>query len=187
MILPRRFRFALIGFLAAAAVWAQSDANKASIVGRVLDPVGAAIPNATVTVANMNIGMRRQTVTNKNGQYRFGVLDSGVYDVTAEAPNFAPTTIKQVVLNVGGYIQLDLAVALQTITVIVDLAEPSQAGPASAESQLLPANTIRDLPISGRRFQDFATLTPTVQAISETRGQLSFVGQRGINSNVMVD
>ena len=46
---------------------------------------------------------------------------------------------------------------------------------------------IRDLPINGRRFQDFAELTPTAYAGSETRGQLSFVGQRGINSNVMID
>jgi hypothetical protein len=40
---------------------------------------------------------------------------------------------------------------------------------------------------NGRRFQDFAELTPTVQASSETRGQLSFVGQHGINSNVVID
>jgi hypothetical protein len=45
---------------------------------------------------------------------------------------------------------------------------------------------ITNLPILGRRFQDFATLTPTVQ-VDPQRGQLSFAGQRGVNSNVMLD
>ena len=47
-------------------------------------------------------------------------------------------------------------------------------------------DAIANLPINGRRFQDFVTLTPTVQ-VDTSRGQLSFAGQRGINSNVNID
>ena len=54
-------------------------------------------------------------------------------------------------------------------------------------SQVFPLEVIRDLPIDGRRFQDFAVLAPTVQADAETRDQLSFLGQRGAYSNVMID
>jgi hypothetical protein len=50
----------------------------------------------------------------------------------------------------------------------------------------LSEDAIDNLPINGRRFQDFITLTPTVQ-VDTSRGQLSFAGQRGINSNVSID
>ena len=68
------------------------------------------------------------------------------------------------------------------IDVAASLIDPSQ----STSANIVNGTAIRDLPINGRRFQDFALLTPTVQ-VDRQRGQLSFVGQRGINSNVMVD
>jgi hypothetical protein len=45
---------------------------------------------------------------------------------------------------------------------------------------------IQNLPINGRRFQDFVTLTPTAQ-VDPSRGQITLSGQRGINTNVNVD
>jgi hypothetical protein len=78
-------------------------------------------------------------------------------------------------------------VAIQTAPIEVDLTASFLSVVDTHNNQILPRAAIRDLPINGRRFQEFATLTPTVLALPETRGQLSFVGQRGVNSNVMVD
>src|SRR5260370_41752527 len=55
-----------------------------------------------------------------------------------------------------------------------------------APSTVINSKAIESLPINGRRFTDFAALTPTVQ-INPQRGSISFAGQRGINGNVMVD
>jgi len=180
-------RLGVLALFAAANIWAQTDANKASIVGRVLDPSGAAIKNARVSVINADTGMRRETPTNAAGQYRFGSLDPSVYEVRVDAPGFAPMVAQQLVVSVGGYAEQNFTAALQTLTLIVNLTEPVSGTGDPELSQVLLLDAIRDLPINGRRFQDFATLTPTVQAGPETLGQLSFVGQRGINSNVMVD
>ncbi len=46
--------------------------------------------------------------------------------------------------------------------------------------------SISQLPINGRRFQDFVLLTPSAQ-LDPVRQQISLVGQRGINSNVQID
>src|SRR5204863_1002981 len=46
--------------------------------------------------------------------------------------------------------------------------------------------SISQLPINGRRFQDFVLATPTAQ-IDPIRGQISLAGQRGINGNVQID
>ena len=71
---------------------------------------------------------------------------------------------------------------MSDIDVAAALIDPAQ----STSDNVVNSTAIRDLPINGRRFQDFASLTPTVQ-VDRQRGQLSFVGQRGINSNVIVD
>jgi hypothetical protein len=167
-------------------IWGQSDANKGSIVGTVVDPNDTSIQNATVVVVNPDTGLRRQSVTNELGQYRFSSLDPGVYEVRVEVPMFV-ATVKEVAVTVGGSVQVAFTVALQTAAESMNLSAAYVSTSDSNSSQVLAREAIRDLPINGRRFQDFATLTPTVQALSETRGQLSFVGQRGNNSNVMVD
>src|SRR5438034_11138438 len=56
----------------------------------------------------------------------------------------------------------------------------------SEADSVLNQKAIENLPINGRRFQDFVTLTPTAQ-VDPQRGQISLAGQRGISSNVNVD
>src|SRR4029453_9092209 len=71
-------------------------------------------------------------------------------------------------------------------TLTVTASSPLIESSATVRTTTVDADAINDLPINGRRFQDFVTLTPTVQ-VDTSRGQLSFAGQRGINSNVNVD
>ena len=50
----------------------------------------------------------------------------------------------------------------------------------------LDSQAISNLPINGRRFHDFVSLTPTAQ-VEPQRGQISLAGQRGINGNISID
>ena len=50
----------------------------------------------------------------------------------------------------------------------------------------LDNQAISNLPINGRRFHDFVSLTPTAQ-VEPQRGQISLAGQRGINGNISID
>jgi hypothetical protein len=55
----------------------------------------------------------------------------------------------------------------------------------SQPDAVINETAINNLPINGRRFQDFATLTPTAQ-VDPQRGQISLSGQRGIyGTNIM--
>jgi hypothetical protein len=172
-------------FVAAAAVWAQSDANKGSLLGFVADSSGANMPQATITATNNSTGLERQAKTNDAGQYHFAALDPGSYQLRVEGPTFT-AAVSGVEVTVGRASQVNITVAFQERPV-VDLSASFVTPTNTYNNQVLAQEAIRDLPINGRRFQEFATLTPTVLAIPETRGQLSFVGQRGVNSNVMVD
>ena len=70
--------------------------------------------------------------------------------------------------------------------ITVEAATPLVETGSSIRTNTVDEEAIRNLPINGRRFQDFLTLTPTAQ-VDTSRGQISFAGQRGINSNVSID
>jgi hypothetical protein len=176
---------AVVLWVLTACAWGQADANKGQIVGTVFDARQAVVPNAAVKIRNLDTGFTRDLTTNEAGQYRAVLLDPGRYEIVAQASGFAATTVSGLVLNVGSAVSADLTLQVQATTTTVEVGE-TLVSVAPAASRVIDSTAIRDLPINGRRFQDFALALPTVQVESK-RNQLSFAGQKGINSNVMVD
>ncbi len=170
-----------------ALLWAQADGNKAQIAGTVLDPNQSAVVGAKVTIRNTATGLVRELKSNDAGLFRAVLLDPGTYDLTVEASGFAPTNITGIVLTVGSSASVNATVSVQSVATTVDVGETLINLETSTSSATVNNTAITNLPINGRRFQDFATLTPTAQVDSQTRGQISFAGQRGIYSNVMLD
>lgn len=173
--------------LAALPAFAQSQATTAEINGRVTDAQGGVLPGATVTVKSGDTGYTRSVVANAEGLYAIPLLPPGNYDLVAELTGFGPTR-RSLVLNVGATqtinVQLQVGGVQETVTVAAG--SPLVETSATVRTTTIDSAAITNLPINGRRFQDFVTGTPTVQ-VDPSRGQLSFSGQRGINSNVSVD
>src|SRR5215469_209826 len=84
-----RVFFALCMLLPLAA-YAQVD--QGAITGIVQDSSGAIVPNASVTVTNLDTGLALQGKTNASGVYVFSPLEIGNYKVSASAPGFRTTT-----------------------------------------------------------------------------------------------
>ena len=167
-------------------LYAQTNANKASIGGFVSDAASLPISNAKVRVINEATGLERATETNSSGLYQFDALDPGSYELRVESKD-SGVSLRRIVLNVGGSIHINIGFGIEAKAETVDLSSSALSVTESNASDVVTYDVIHGLPIDGRRFQDFATLYPAVQALPETRGQLSFVGQRGIYSNVMLD
>jgi hypothetical protein len=70
-------------FLLASPAGAQS---MAAIVGTVRDPSGAAVPGATVVVANVGTGLSQTRTTTGEGAFSFPLLPVGEYTLQVEAP-----------------------------------------------------------------------------------------------------
>jgi hypothetical protein len=82
-----------------SAVQAQSAAS-GTITGRVTDPQGAVVANATVTARNVSTGMERSATTTGTGSYTIPNAPPGTYDVSVAASGFAKG-VSHVELQVG--------------------------------------------------------------------------------------
>ncbi|BDC52996.1 Oar protein [Bryobacterales bacterium F-183] len=173
--------------LSSLTVFGQVDANKGQIVGTVYDGNRAVVPGAKVRIQNTGTGLTRDLVSSGEGQYRFVQLDPGSYQLVAESNGFAAATINGIVVTVGSAINVDVTLQVQATSTTVEVSATMISDVVPAPSTTVNSTAITNLPINGRRVQDFAVLTPAVQANDGTRGQISFVGQRAIYSNIMLD
>ncbi|MEW6207365.1 MAG: carboxypeptidase regulatory-like domain-containing protein [Acidobacteriota bacterium] len=168
---------------------AQSQASSGQIAGVVTDSQGAAISKATVKVTNTQTGLERTVTASEDGIFRHVLLPPGIYKVTVEASGFSSTTIDKVEVVVGRTADVNVSMGASGVqeTVTVSAGAVQIQTTRSEADAVINESAISNLPINGRRFQDFVTLTPTAQ-VDPQRGQISLVGQRGIyGANINVD
>lgn len=178
--------FALCFVLGSSEAFAQAQGSTGQIAGSVRDSQGAAVAGASVKAVNTQTGLQQTTTASADGLYRFVLLQPGSYDLTAEASGFAKTELKGVRVTVGQITDANITVGVGAVTEAVTVTAETIQTTVSQPDAVINENAINNLPINGRRFQDFATLTPTAQ-VDPQRGQISLSGQRGINTNVNID
>jgi hypothetical protein len=188
----------------------------ASVSGSVLDPTGAVIPGAAVTLTNTATNQVQTTTSSDAGFYRFGSLALGSYNVDVAIKGFVKNSLT-VALN--SQTPRDLNITLtpgssgDTVTVTADQLPVLQTGDASigatigsAEIQRIPTfganpyELIRTAPgITGdaaRAGNGTANFLPngagpggSANGIYQTENQtqISADGQRVANNNYMID
>jgi outer membrane receptor protein involved in Fe transport len=175
--------------LLSAPAPAQSQATGGDIEGRVVDPNGAAVPGATVTARNRQTGLEKTATSNEDGVYRIILLPPGQYTVSTSAvQGFQPTTLQNVTVTVGSRTPLDISLTVGGSNTDVTVLSEAQVVETTRTSVSTTINraAIENLPINGRNFQDFATLSPGV--VRDPRGgDLSVGGQRGTMNSLQVD
>src|SRR5947209_9836093 len=79
--------------LVLTAVFTFGQAVSGDLVGTITDQAGAVIPNAAVTATNIATGVKTTTRSNTSGEYRFGNLPVGLYDIGASSSGFATAVV----------------------------------------------------------------------------------------------
>jgi len=176
-------------FFCASYLLAQSEVGTAILGGTVTDPSGATVAGAKVTAVNQATGFTRTTETNEAGQYTLLRLAVGRYDLTVDLQGFKTAKKTGVLLNVGAVANLDVALeigaATESVSVTAEI--PVIESTRSQTSTTVNEKAVSDLPINGRNFLDFATLTPGVMRDPSRGGDLSFGGQKGTANTLLVD
>lgn len=176
--------------LSSSFAHAQSQATTGNIEGRVLDPNGAAVPGVTVTATNRETGFEKSATSGDDGLYRIVLLPPGAYRVAASgAQGFQAVTLDNVQVTVGGRTTLDVNLTVSGTQTIIDVSAEAPPVETTRTSVSTTVNevAIQNLPVSGRNYLDFATLTPGVVRDPTRTGDLSVGGQKGTLNNLQVD
>ena len=173
---------ALMTLIGTVAAFGQAGIG--SISGTVTDAMGLVVPGAAVTVNNDTKGIRRAQDTTAAGIFSADALVPATgYTVTVNKPGFSQYQLKDVQLQVGQNINLDvqLSVAGSATQVQVEATAPIIDSTKTDVSMVVDATKIDDLPINGRRVDSFVLLSPAVVP-DGTFGLISFRGVAGGNS-----
>ena len=174
----------LAGLFMPRAVLAQAAAGVAGISGTVRDPSGGVVPGAKVVIGSTSQGHLRSITTNASGVFAAPALIPGTgYEVTVTAAGFAQYDAKDLVLQVGQNLDLNVALAVgeTATTVEVNAAAQLVQDTKTDISQVVNNQSIMNLPINGRRVDSFVLNTPGVTN-DGTFGLLTFRGVEGNNS-----
>ena len=113
---------------------AQGETTSA-VAGTVVDPSGAAIADATVTVNSTETGLKRSVKTDGAGRFNFPQLKPGPYFVGVAADGFVPQVNASVASGLG---------QKQTITFVLKLTVTKGAVTVTGEAPLVnPENPTR--------------------------------------------
>ncbi|MBZ5545791.1 MAG: carboxypeptidase-like regulatory domain-containing protein [Acidobacteriia bacterium] len=81
--------------------------SSGQISGSVRDATGAFVPGAHVTITNQATGVANPVETNSAGEFILPALNTGTYEVKAEAKGFQPVSQRDIVLQVGGKVRVE--------------------------------------------------------------------------------
>jgi hypothetical protein len=158
------------------------------IGGKVTDPQGAIIPNATVTATNVGTNQVTTVTTDEDGGFRLANLQPGTYSVKIAGAGFADFTQESVVVEVGQVTTLNVPLSISGASANVTVT--AEAPVINTTSQDFATNinqtSINELPINGRRASNFVLLTPATVP-DGTFGLISFRGISGLLNNSTVD
>lgn len=174
------------------ASWAQKDTG--TIVGTVKDPSGAVVPNAGVTVTDVEHGQTLSTTTNTDGDFVASPLRVGRYSVTVQKVGFKKAVSVPVDLDVQDRIAVNVVLQVGEISesVVVTSASPLLESETSALGQVVDSQRVANLPLNGRNFAQLALLTAgTAPSEPGARDEQSYGfsagGARSLQNNFLLD
>ncbi len=192
----RKITLAVLFVLTLAAVNSFAQRITGSVAGQVLDPGGAAVPHAKITVSNAERAFKLEFLAGDDGTFVAPDLVPGQYKITIQHEGFK-TYVSTVVVQVGITAsitprlelgQLSSIVTVEGAVVTVDTSRATVQG-------LISGAQIDRLPLNGRNFLDLATQEPGVQTVDggtfdPTKNQMvgvSIGGRSGRSTRIQID
>lgn len=167
---------------------AGQSAALGSIAGLVRDSSGAVVPGTTATVTNMETGASRSVTTDAEGHYAAGFLQPGLYEVIVGGGTFGKVDRKNVRVTVGDSATVDATLSASEVNTSVTVtSEEALIDTDKVDaSQTVTEALVSNLPVNGRRWDNFVLLTPNVAPDGNT-GLISYRGISGLYNTNLVD
>ncbi len=167
------FRWVLLLGLASTS-WGQVVG--ASISGTVKDEAALGLPEAAVTIRNVETGAERFLTTDDAGRYSAASIAVGQYQVAASKTGFASQVKTGINLVVGQHSVVDLTLPVGELKQVMTVEEsPAPVNLSTQQtSGLVSERQVKDLPLNGRSYDELITLNPAM--VNYTSGRSGGVG-----------
>ncbi len=180
------------------AAWGQLYTG--SFAGTVLDPSGAPITGAKVTLTDADRKTNNAAKTDSSGRYLFRSLSPGNYSIRVEAAGFEPFGLHNIEIEVNGSLSADSRLQLLARRESIQVREASSSAQVDDPTVglTLSRELINDLPLVNRNPFDLAFLAPGVSqapgnAYGNAPGTPGFVtnfvsdGSRNAQADLLLD
>lgn len=160
-----------------------------NLTGNVTDASNAALPNATISIRNVDTGFSRTGTTDGSGNYQLTDLQPGTYDITISAQSFGESITKGVPIGANQTKRIDaiLAAAGVSQTVEVNTAPPALQTDRADVNYEITSTQVAQLPTTstaGRNFQGLYRLIPGIPPPQEQNSQSGNPGRtQAVNAN----
>ena len=167
--------FCLIGVLGAVSIChAQYSSN---IQGTITDSTGAVVPNANVTLHNVDTGVDATDATNGSGFYRFSAIAPGNYAISVSSAGFNPASVAVVATtDETRGVDVTLQVSGGKSNVTVRSVAPALNPDETRIQTTISSQEIAKLPLPNRDVQMLIALTPGVVGFQNEAPGLSGYG-----------
>jgi hypothetical protein len=163
-VIPRLLLLATVLLLGSTAVvFAQETTGR--IGGQVVDPAGAIVANAEVTLTNASTREERKAQTDEEGNYTFTQLQPGLYDLSVRGPGFKESMVKNFELNVNDRKQFNITLEPGAVSELVTVtAEASLIQSTPTVGDVVENRRVVELPLNNRNFMQLLNLVPGVSS-----------------------
>ncbi|MGO9009983.1 MAG: carboxypeptidase regulatory-like domain-containing protein [Bryobacteraceae bacterium] len=193
--LIRRYgvRLLLAAAILIAPLARAQNANTGEIKGSVMDPLGAFVPGAAVSIKNVQTGVVTPTTTNQSGLYDVPFLAPGNYTITFSKQGFRDFVREGIVLQIQTLeISATLQVGTSTQEIVVNAAPPLVETETTEQHVDLTSQAVDAAPIVGTDWR--AELTQLIPGVNNGGGTGEAAGQgvgvngtQGYNINYLSD
>ncbi|MEZ5355984.1 MAG: TonB-dependent receptor [Bryobacteraceae bacterium] len=175
--------------LFAAALSAQTSTGQIAVT--VLDPSGAVIPNAAITLTGSDTGELVRTLsTDESGSATAPLLRPGAYTVSVTSEGFKRLERKGITLRVDDALSLRLTLEPGGVTESISVTAQAELLEEKTHSvgQVVDDRTMQQLPLNGRNYLQLGNLTAGAVPNSRSRDRtFSAYGNRGLQNAFLLD
>lgn len=183
----------MLAIILAGSIAASAQGGTGQLSGTVTDPKGDVLTGAAVKITNNATSATRDTTTNGEGLFSFTLLPAGTYTIEVAVQGFRGYKATADV-NIAQTTSLDVELSVSGTDIVVTVEAPEIQVETSQNGRTLTGETIRQLPLPSRNFQQLLALSPGAQTsvtnstdLGRGDATISVNGQRTTSNNVRIN